>query len=268
MRTTKAVGLFLQSRQARGLSVKTLKWYREIFDRFSYICKTIPENPEKIEQFLISLNVGDERRHGYYRALKALYKFLEKRRHIQSNPITIIDEPKVSKKNPPVLTPEDINKILYSPSSQREIKTAIMALIDTGARLAEIANLNASDLLETPDGFLAMVNGKTGMRVIPISYETYHALMVTLPFKCSNNHLGRLISQYCKKAGINASSLTFRHSFATLWNGDELILQQIMGHTTLTTTKRYRHLRTQNAIRQHNIHSPLKMVLSFSKSML
>ena len=267
MRTTKAVGLFLQSRQARGLSKRTLKWYGEILFRYSNTFPKLPKKPEQIEKFLISTNVGDERRHGYYRTLKAFYNFLEKRHYIKNNPIHYIEEPKLSPKNPPVLTPENINRVLSS-NCRKELKAAIMALTDTGARLAEIATLEVDNLLETPDGFLAVVNGKTGMRMIPISYETYHALMVSLPFKWSKDHLGRLISKCCESAGVNASSLTFRHSFATLWEGDELVLQQIMGHTTLNTTKRYRHLRTQNAIRQHNQFTPLKMVLSFSKQML
>jgi len=267
MRTTKAVDLFLQSRQAKGLSKRTLQWYREILNLFSKDYKNIPGKPEQIERFLISLNVGDERRHGYYRALKAFYNFSKRRSYIKNNPIQYIEEPKISIKNPSVLTPETINKILNHQTNM-EIKAAILAFIDTGARLAEIANLKTSDLLETPDGFLAVVNGKTGTRAIPISYETYHALMVTLPFKWGKDHLGRLISESCKDSGVKASSITFRHSFGTLWNGDELVLQQIMGHTTLNTTKRYRHLRTQNAIRQHNQYSPLKMVMSFSKTML
>lgn len=267
MRTTNAASLFLLSRQARGLSPKTIKWYREILERFAVSFPNLPMKPEKIENFFISIDVGDERRHGYYRTLKALYKFLVKRKYIDSNPIEYIDEPKISVKNPPILMPENINKVLNN-CHNKDIVAAIMTLADTGARLSEVANLTIDNLMETPDGFLAIVNGKTGMRPVPISYETYHTLMVTLPFKWSANHLGRLISSTCKKNGVNASALTFRHSFATLWAGDELILQQIMGHSTLNTTKRYRHLRTQVALKQHNQFSPLKMVLSFSKPML
>lgn len=267
MRTTKAAGLFLQSRQAKGLSKRTLKWYSEILERFSNTYKNLPNKPEQIEKFLISLNVGDERRHGYYRAIKAFYNFLEKRHYIKHNPIHYIEEPKLSPKNPQVLTPEYINKILNN-TCDPAIKAAIITLLDSGARLSEIHSLTIDNLLETPDGFLAIVHGKTGTRLVPLSYESYHALMLNLPFRWSNNHFGRLISQCCKKAGINASALTFRHSFATLWEGDELILQQIMGHTTLNTTKRYRHLRTQNAIKQHNQFTPLKMVLSFQNKML
>lgn len=267
MRTTKAAELFLQSRQARGLSPKTLKWYKEILEKFANAFTKTPKKPEHIERFLISLDVGDERRHGYYRTLKAFYKFLVKRKYIYHNPVSYIDEPKLSVKNPTVLTPEKMNQV-FSRCKNREILAAIMALADTGARLGEIADLTVDDLMETPDGFMAIVNGKTGMRAVPISYETYHAMMVTLPFRWSKSHLGRLISTSCKEAGVRASALTFRHSFATLWAGDELILQQIMGHSTLNTTKRYRHLRTQHILKQHNQFSPLKMVLSFSKPML
>lgn len=267
MRTSKAVALFIQSRQSKGLSEKTIKWYREILYKYSDTYKNLPGKTEQIEHFLINLNVGDERRHGYYRALKSFYNLLMKRNYIQYNPMVYIEEPKLKTKNPITLTPENINKILNN-TCLPEIKTAIITFIDTGARLSEIYGLNINDLFETPDGFLAVVHGKTGTRSIPISYETYHALMINLPFRWSKSYFGKLISKCCKRSGINASALTFRHSFGTLWDGDELILQQIMGHTTLTTTKRYRHLRMNNAIRQHNKHTPLKMAMSFTKNML
>ena len=267
MRTTKAAYLFLQSRRAKGLSQKTIKWYGEILQKFAVSCKDIPKKPERIEQFFISLDVGDERLHGYYRTIKVLYRFLKRRKLIKNNPVEFIEEPRTSNKNPAVLTPWQLNKILNQPCNKK-IKAALLTFTDTGARLAEVAYLTVDDLIETPDGFMVIVNGKTGIRLIPISYETYHALMVNLPFPWSKSHFGRLISQACNNVGINASALTFRHSFATLWEGDELILQQIMGHSTLETTKRYRHMRTQNAIKQHNQHTPLRMVHSFSKSML
>jgi integrase len=113
-----------------------------------------------------------------------------------------------------------------------------------------------------------MVVKVAGMRIVPISYETYHALMINLPFVWSKDWLARLISENCKQAGVKAGALVFRHTFGSLWSGDEIILQQIMGHTTLTTTKRYRHLRTQVLVKQHNEFTPLKMVLGSSKSML
>jgi len=266
LKTAEAVALFIQSRQAKNLSEMTVKWYREILVRFSRDFKRVPKKPEEIEKFIIKLRVGDERRHGYYRALKCFYHFLEKRK-LSKNPLKYVDEPRTSLKDPAVLIPTEINHVLYS-THHPKVKAALLFLTDTGPRLAEVAGLTPDKLIETPEGFIAIVKGKTGTRAVPISYESYHALMINLPFGWSKDWLGRRISQACRDAGVKASALTFRHTFGTLWSGDELILQQIMGHTTLLTTRRYRHLRTRALIEQHNQYSPLKMVFSMSKAML
>ena len=48
---------------------------------------------------------------------------------------------------------------------------------------------------------------------------------------------------------------------------DELILQRIMGHAHLSTTKIYRQLRVANLCEQHHIYSPLNMIMRGTKRM-
>ena len=266
MKTHDAVNIFITSRQSKNLSPRSVTWYQGILTQFAQECTRLPKKPEQIERFILSRNVGDERRHGYYRALKCFYRFLVKRKYTRHNPIENVEVPRLTKKDPPYLTPDQINKILSQPMNTKT-KTAIMTYIDTGARLSEICNLSIEDLLETQYGYIAFISGKTSERPVPLSYETYHALMVNLPFGWTASWLYRQVKRVCRRAGVRATPLTFRHTFATLWSGDELILQQIMGHSSITTTRRYRHLRTQMIVEQHNQYSPLKMVRGSSLDM-
>jgi integrase len=121
--------------------------------------------------------------------------------------------------------------------------------------------LKTTDLDLTEWGPVARVTGKTGTRIIPISPQTYYSLLKILPFKLSPNRLCRLISAAFKDAHVRGTAHFLRHTFATYFDGDELILQYIMGHAHLSTTQIYRQLRTRKMCEQHREYSPLKMVL-------
>lgn len=265
MRTEQAISLFLKSRQAKGLSPQTLRWYRGILDAFARQQGKLPKTPEAIESFISSCTAKDERRHGYYRALRAFYRFLHKRYGIP-NPVEKIEAPKRTRKTPLALTPDQLDQLLRFPHPVA-IKTALLFLADTGCRIGELSSLQPDDLSQAPWGYLAKVNGKTGERLVPVSPEVYHGLLRQLPFPYTSYRLRRLVSQAFHNAHVPGSAHTLRHTFGTLWQGDELVLQAIMGHAYLSTTKLYRHLRTQTLSEQHYKYSPLKMVLYSSKEM-
>lgn len=266
METANAIDLFLRSRQAKGLSLETIRWYRGILLFFAQRFPDLPDSSGDIEEFLLNCQAGDERRHGYYRCLRCFYRFLNKRLGIP-NPIEMVDSPRRAKKYPPILMPEDIDRLLRYPHPPK-IKAALLFLADTGARPSELAELEISNLTQTPWGFAATIKGKTGMRTVPLNYETYHAMMVNLPLSYTKYRLRRKIAEAFNKSGVKGSALTLRHTYATFWEGDELMLQQIMGHAHLSTTRLYRHLRIKTLTEQHHKYSLLNMVLSTSKSML
>ncbi len=260
MQTKDVVDAFLRSRQAKGLSPQTVRWYRGILAEFTRQYRELPDNPEAIDNFLITCTAGDERRHGYFRTIRALYRFAKRRYYIR-NIIEAVDPPKRQNKRPRPLTLDELDQLLSFPHVSR-IRVALTFLSDSGARVGECARLTVMDLTETQWGPVARVTGKTGTRFIPISQGTYGLLLKGLPFKISPNRLCRLISQAFHDAHVKGTAHSLRHTFATYWEGDELILQYILGHAHLSTTQMYRQLRTRKMCEQHHENSPLKLVMA------
>jgi integrase/recombinase XerD len=253
-----AIEYFLKSRQAKGLSQYTIRWYKGILLSFARMFPELPENPEDIDEFLISCKAGDERRHGYFRALRAFYRFLERRQYFK-NVISAIESPKRQAKRPHPLTLDELDQLLSFPHNSR-IRIALLFMSDTGARIGEVARLKPQDLAVTQWGPVARVTGKTGTRIIPISESTYQILLNSLPLGYSPGRLCRLVSAAFRDAHVKGTAHTLRHTFGTYWDGDELILQYILGHAQLSTTQIYRQLRTKKMCEQHHEYSPLKLV--------
>ena len=70
-----------------------------------------------------------------------------------------------------------------------------------------------------------------------------------------------IIKQICKAAGIekNVSPHTFRHSFAThlVERGADLrVVQEMLGHESITTTEIYTHINKQTLLEEILIHHP------------
>lgn len=258
--TMAAVEDFLKSRQGRGLSPQTLRWYRGILTSFAGMFPELPDNPSKIDQFLLSCPGGDERRHGYFRAVRAFYRFLARRYRVV-NIVALVDAPRRQGKRPRPLTLDELDQLLSFPHSLR-VKAALQFMADSGARIGEAARLRPEDLTETSWGPVARVTGKTGARFVPISEGTYALLLRALPFKVSTGRLIRQVSAAFREAHVRGTAHTLRHTFGTYWEGDEMILQYILGHAHLSTTQIYRQLRTRKMCEQHHEYSPLKMIMA------
>lgn len=267
MKTQEAVARFLFSRHAKGLESTTIRWYRGILYSFQYKFKKLPKGPEPIEEFINSLNLADERRHGYYRAIRAMYHWLNTRKLFPNDTFDLIESPKRSPKRRAILMPDQLDQLLAYPHTPI-IKACLMFLVDTGCRPSDMTSINSGSFMETPWGCIVKVRGKTGERFLPISGEVYSAIIHYIPLPFTPYRLRIKIARAFKDAHIRGSSITLRHSFGSLWEGDELVLQRIMGHTSLETTKIYRQLRVRILAEQHRQYSPLKMVFSWSKSML
>jgi integrase len=267
MRTVDSVNLFLLSRTGRR--PKTKDWYAGCLGVFADTCPELPLRPEEIDMFLSRLKCGDERTHGYFRAIRALYRFLERRQYIPmfGNPVRMMEAPRVSRKVPRPLTPDAIRRLLQYPHPPK-VRAALLLLAATGCRLDEVRTLAPDCFLETQMGPLVRVNGKRGERVIPLPVNTYHEIINLLPFSWTMNHMSWVIRKAFQAAGVQGSAINLRHSFATWWEGEDLALQAIMGHSSLATTRRYRQIRTDYLVRQYHQHAPLLAIAQSPERML
>ncbi len=258
MNTDEAIQAFLKSRRAKNLKPSAVKWYEVTLKPLASAYPVLPDDPDTVEDFLISRRSGDERRHGYYRAIRALYRFLKRRYGIE-NIIPMMDAPKREKKLPRPITIDALDQLLAYPHPKR-IEAALLFMADSGCRVGETSRLEIADLIETEWSPVAVVTGKTGTRFVPISVETYRSLKDILPFKISANWLCKLVSRAFKEANVKGTAHSLRHTFATYWDGDESILQKVMGHSNIATTQIYRQLRVKKMCEQHRQYSPMKMV--------
>ena len=220
--------------------------------------------------------------------IKSFYHYLSIENVIDTNPCDKIDRPRIERKLPDTLSPDEINDIINSvdlsnPHGERN-RTILETLYSCGLRVSELINLQCSKLF-LEDGFL-IVNGKGNKeRAVPLNktlikylknyirlirshqdIETGHEDFVFLNNRgkqLTRMMIFTIVKKHTEKAGIkkNISPHTFRHSFAShlLQGGADLrAIQTMLGHESISTTEIYMHI-DKDFVRQEIIqHHPRK----------
>ncbi len=249
------------------------------------------ETELKIDQVLLSVEIDTVRAYlaflnekNYSKAttarklatLRSFYKFLVKRNHLASNPVTGIRTPKQDKKLPRFLEYDQVKKLLETPPTDNWLgardRAILETLYSTGMRVSELVALNMDDIDFL--GEVVHIRGKGKKeRIAPISSSTLQVIQHYMEFRnkraqsnsnfdskvlfvnkhgrrLSTRSIRRKMDKYLKMAGLDPSISphTLRHSFAThmLNNGADLrSVQELLGHQSLSTTQIYTHLTTK-----------------------
>ena len=204
--------------------------------------------------------------------LKGFFTYLIFEDYRNTNPLELIEAPKLGRKLPDTLAIEEIDSLIGAidlSSKQGERNRAIIeTLYGCGLRVSELTSLKISDLY-FDEGFIKVTGKGDKQRLVPISpitekYITIYQKQVRVHHKIDpknadtlflNQH-GRqltramiftIVKRLAEKAGIKKtiSPHTFRHSYAThlLENGADLrAIQQMLGHESITTTEIYTHI--------------------------
>ncbi len=209
-------------------------------------------------------------------SIKAFWHFMLREGIIGADISGNLKAPKIEKKMPEVMSPEEVVRLLEQPngSSDKEIRDKAMLelLYATGIRVSELIALKVSDV-NMQMNFLICHAGKE--RIIPFGSAARSALARYLDgvrdsmiedkksdilfANCSGLPMSRqgfwkLIKHYAQKADIKADITphTLRHSFAAhlVENGADLrSVQEMLGHSDISTTQIYAHL-NHNRIRE------------------
>ena len=208
--------------------------------------------------------------------IKTFYKYLLLEDVIDVAPTDLIEAPKQARRIPDVLTVEEIDRIfeaidLSQPNGHRN-RAIFEVLYACGLRVSELVNLKRSNLY-FHEGYITVVGKGDKERLVPIGSDAMKQVQYYLDHERKNlkkvlqgnedfvfiNTRGKplsriwiflIIKDLCEKAKIekNVSPHTFRHSFAThlIEGGADLkVVQDLMGHESITTTEVYTHLDTE-----------------------
>lgn len=256
--TTLAIQLFLAGKRAKGLAPKTLESYRYRLGVYERTHPTLPTAPDTIEQFLANVGPSLENRETYYRLLRNFYNVLTKKQVVISNPVLNLEAPVLRRKVARSLTPSELARLLSWPSHSTQMSAYLHLLADTGLRLSEALSVTAQDFGE----WTVKVSGKVGEREVPISPAILGMVLGALPWPWSSGQAAGLAVRKAFRAagftGKRASAHSLRHTFVRLWEGDETLLQGILGWTSLRMLKVYRPYHLHRAIEQHHQYSPLR----------
>ena len=212
--------------------------------------------------------------------LKSFYKFLEINKYTNTNPLTTIINPKLTRKLPKVLSEEEIDKLLeinLNNDFDYRNKAMLELMYSSGLRVSELINLMVNDI--DLDNSVVRIFGKGSKeRIIPLNdyaidalkeYILYHRPKLFKQkennYLFLNNHgkqmtrqgFFKILKNIAKEKQIKTefSPHTLRHSFAThlLKHGADLrSIQELLGHSDISTTQIYTHI--TNEMLEKNYH--------------
>lgn len=200
-----------------------------------------------------------------YRALQQLFKWLEAEGEIPASPMVRMKPPKLDEVEVPVVSEDDLRKLLKAcqgPTFEdRRDHALILFLLDTGARLAEAANLKV-DNLDLRELGVALVLGKGRReRTLPMGPTTLKAVDRYLRIRArrrggdspwlwlggkgrfTNSGIQQMLKRRSRQAGIelihpHQLRHTFAHSFLA-GGGQETDLMRLAGWRSRTMVGRY-----------------------------
>lgn len=286
---TDPVGAFLRYQAAeRGASPNTLRGYRADlaeFRRFLQargVGRITRADARLLRQYMAWLHERGLARSSIARRLATLRSclgFLTRRGGLGRNPAREVAAPRLPRKLAVFLPPDEARAILERPfpttAAGRRDKAILELLYATGARVAELTALDVADL-DRAQGTVR-VRGKGGKeRIVPVGDLALDALDAYLVTRAGasgpvflNRRGGRLttrsVARIVKRAGRAAgvprriTPHTLRHTFAThmLDAGADLrLIQELLGHSRLSTTQRYTHVSAERLLRVYDAAHP------------
>lgn len=265
----------------RGLSNNSIKSYSYDVEKLMKFLETnnLKSSPLKIDATLTKVFVYEVAKHMNERSqarlisgLKSFFNYLVFEDYRETNPVDLIESPRIGRKLPDTLSLEEIDNLiahidLSKPEGERN-RAMIDTLYSCGLRVSELITLNLSDLF-FEEGFIKVTGKGNKQRFVPIAEHTQKLISIykteirnhqdikkghedTLFLNRRGRGLTRamiftIVKNLSEKSGLQKtiSPHTFRHSFAThlLENGADLrAIQQMLGHESITTTEIYMHL--------------------------
>jgi integrase len=247
-------------REKGRLSPKTLSHYEWMFGKLAAFTDYWPSEASVVNEFIGSLKgLNDESVLEIFKCLRAVGRYT-KQTYGWVDPTERANRPKVAHKRRRYLSEAELKAVAGACREVRD-KALILALIDSSARIGEIAGLRVEDLGE--DNF--KVKGKTGQRryrcdariisllrecsvdgvVFPMMDSGRRVISPARP--CAGNVLGDRVRVIMERAGLKGEKLgahTLRHTAASIVarkTMSGLAVKALLQHDNIATSMKYIH---------------------------
>ncbi|MCP9749694.1 site-specific tyrosine recombinase XerD [Ferruginibacter sp. HRS2-29] len=232
----------------------------------------VMQDLEKFLKWIAELGMTQTSQARIISGLRSFYKYCLIEQISSTDPTTLLEAPKLTRKLPDTLAFEEIEQIIAAIDLSKEGGERNRAILETmyscGLRVSEVVNLKISNLF-LDVGFIKVTGKGDKERLVPIGSDAIKFINIyrktirshftikpgeedILFLNRRGSRLSRvfiflMLKDLVAKAGIkkNISPHTFRHSFAThlVEGGADLrAVQEMLGHQSITTTEIYTHL--------------------------
>ncbi|MYE54747.1 MAG: tyrosine-type recombinase/integrase [Chloroflexi bacterium] len=272
MKTSHAIGMFLDSRRSQLVSPTTIRAYTWALEKMENKFPELPESPSDIQRLFIDNSGLSPASHlSLWRRLRTFWMWAEEE-GIAPNIMSRIPAPRVREKLPRTLTSHEVRRLLASTDNERDY--AILAvLLDTGMRLGELESMTRGSL--GPD--YLRITGKTGDRRVPVLPSVMElvekqgddrGIWIGSRGRLTAWGLQLIVRRCMKTAGFKPPKIgphMLRHTFGLnyiLKGGDPFSLKRIMGHQDIATTMIYVNMSTELVAQQHRKFSPMADIVA------
>lgn len=276
----------------RGLSENTVLGYKnDLKELQKFLAPTLDIHTITKENLLLSIGqLSKEKKaaasvNRFIAAVRTMFSYALKFGYIKKNPALELKTVKLPKRVPNFMTQPEVNQLCEQPVNnellwEKRDHALFTMMYSSGCRISEITNLKLDDFMDNYHS--AIVTGKGNkQRKVFFAQEARNALALYLQdrkkvLESHNiaeptrqvfiNQKGHplsvggvrfIISKYSGAEGTNhhINPHAFRHTFATtmIGNGaDVRLVQEMLGHSSISTTQRYTHITTERLIDIYN----------------
>ena len=199
--------------------------------------------------------------------LRSFFTFLVKREVVKQNPAKLIPLPKKEKSLPVFLSVDEVFNLINAVNQNGILAIRDLAIIEllysSGLRVSELSKIKLLDV-DRHDNFVKVSGKGNKERIVPFGSSAGEAISKYLMHRnelkpeddylflnnrgsgLSARSIERIVKKYGLLSGISKkiSPHSLRHTFAThlLGGGADLrSIQELLGHSSLSTTQRYTH---------------------------
>lgn len=226
-------------------------------------------------KYLYNLKYSNKTISRHLSSLRSFFKYLLSEGIVSSNPCLLVSNPKKEQRLPNFINEMDLEKIfdipnLEEPLGQRD-ELILRMFYATGIRLSELANMKISDIDYSGKKIKVLGKGNKERYVLfgnnclnslnlfindgreqLLKSPTDYLFLNNKGNKLTPTGIEYIINKIVKLSGVSNNHITphvFRHTFAThmLNEGSDLLtVQQLLGHSDLSTTSIYTHVSNEH----------------------